>query len=124
MKSVSLRGRTRLPGLHSRRINLLLVCCLLSLTTACRAHPHHVDLHWNAPTVSPVPVASYHVYRSPDRGEHRNCMNCKDSSPLKDTKYTDSLVQSGRTYRYWVTSVSASGKESIPSNMVDVTVPK
>ena len=124
MKSDRLRRRARLSELRAWRINLLLACCFLSVPSACRAHPHRVDLHWNAPTISPVPVVGYNVYRSADGGEHKHCMNCPKSSPLKDTKYTDYLVQSGRTYTYWVTSLSASGTESVPSNIVDVTIPK
>ena len=124
MKLNRLRSYTRAPSSCVRRVGLVLALCLLFLPAACRAHPHRVYLHWNAPAVSPVPVVHYKVYRSTDGREHQACVSCLDSPLLKDTKYTDHLVQSGRTYTYWVTSVSAAGKESGPSNTVDVTIPK
>jgi fibronectin type 3 domain-containing protein len=37
--------------------------------------------------------------------------------------YTDSTVQDGQTYAYYVTSVDSSGIESTPSNIFNVTIP-
>jgi len=39
------------------------------------------------------------------------------------TAYTDTGVQGGQSYIYYVTSVDSSGVESAPSNTTTVTVP-
>jgi len=121
MKSNLLTSRARLPGPYGWLGSLLLACCLISFPSACKAKPHHVDLTWDAPKSSPVPVVGYNIYRSPDGGSSYHRLN---RSPIKETKYEDSVIQNGRTYRYLVRSVSVGGVESPASNTVDVTVPR
>lgn len=82
--------------------------------------PHQVALSWSAPADSPVPVAGYNSYRAASGGTSFQRLN---SSLNTETTYVDSSVQAGATYTYYVTSVSASGVESAPSNEVQATVP-
>jgi hypothetical protein len=81
---------------------------------------HLVDLSWSAPISSPDPVAGYHVYRSSDGGNTYQLLN---SAVNTGTTYEDTIVQSGQSYEYYVTSVDSSGVESAPSNTIDVTIP-
>jgi hypothetical protein len=81
---------------------------------------HLVDLSWSAPSNSPDPVTGYHVYRSSDGGNTYQLLN---SSANAGTTYEDTIVQSGQSYAYYVTSVDASGVESAPSNTIDTTIP-
>ena len=84
-------------------------------------HPLHlVDLSWSAPSSSPDPVAGYHVYRSSDGGNTYQLLN---SAVNTGTTFEDTLVQSGQSYAYYVTSVDASSVESAPSNTIDATIP-
>jgi fibronectin type 3 domain-containing protein len=80
---------------------------------------HQVDLSWNAPSNSPVPIVGYNIYRSTG-GSAYQLLN---SSVDTQTTYVDSAVQSGSTYDYIVESVDSSGVESVPSNEVTVTIP-
>jgi len=46
------------------------------------------------------------------------------NSSLDDaTSYTDTTVQEGVAYTYYIVSVDASGDQSDPSNLFSVTVP-
>ncbi len=81
---------------------------------------HEVDLSWDAPASSPVPVAGYNVYRSVGSSGSFGTIN---SSPIPTPVYVDSAVVSGTTYLYVVKSVDTSGKESSPSNQITITVP-
>jgi hypothetical protein len=81
---------------------------------------HQVDLSWNAPSSSPDPVAGYNVYRSSDGGNTYQLVN---SAVDTATAYEDTIVLSGQAYNYYVTSVDASGVESVPSNTIGVTIP-
>jgi hypothetical protein len=89
-------------------------------TGQAAATAHGVDLSWNAPSSSPDPVAGYNVYRSPSGSSAYQLLNSSVNSP---TTYVDNTVQSGVAYDYIVESVDAAGNESIPSNMVSVTIP-
>ena len=80
---------------------------------------HQVDLSWNAPSNSPVPIVGYNIYRSTG-GSAYQLLN---SSVDTQTTYVDSAVQSGSTYDYIVESVDSSGVESVPSNEVTATIP-
>jgi fibronectin type 3 domain-containing protein len=81
---------------------------------------HQVDLSWNAPSSSPDPVAGYNVYRSSDGGTTYQLVNLAVNTA---TAYEDTIVLSGQAYDYYVTSVDASGIESVPSNTIGVTIP-
>jgi hypothetical protein len=81
---------------------------------------HEVDLSWDAPASSPVPVVGYNLYRSAGSGGAFRSIN---TSPLTSTGYIDSAVVSGAVYVYIVKSVSAGGIESSSSNQMTITIP-
>jgi len=91
-----------------------------STTVSIPSAPHQVNLTWNAPSNSSVPITGYHVYRSTAGGSSYSLL-----TPSQDTQtnYADSSVQSGQTYSYYVTSVSNTGVESVASNSINVTIP-
>jgi len=79
------------------------------------SQPHRVSLNWN-------PVASikgYYVYRAGRSGGPYE----KISTLQPGTAYTDSLVASGDTYYYVVTSMSKANAESTYSNEVQAVIP-
>jgi Abnormal spindle-like microcephaly-assoc'd, ASPM-SPD-2-Hydin len=78
-----------------------------------------VDLSWDAPVDSPDPVAGYNVYRAPGGGTMYQLLNL---APVTTTTYQDLEVLTGDVYDYYVVSVDASGVESVPSNIVSVTI--
>jgi hypothetical protein len=78
---------------------------------------HFAVLTWKA---SSSVVAGYNVYRADDSGGPYEKLN---PSPVRETSYKDSRVQSGHKYFYLVTSVDAQGRESGFSNQVRATVP-
>jgi predicted phage tail protein len=82
-------------------------------------NPHVIDLSWQAPSGSSVPIAGYYVYRAPSGTSSFAKLN----SMSAQTAYADSSVQSGQRYDYYVTSVDSSGTESSPSNTTTVAVP-
>ena len=92
----------------------------ISASFTVSAPIHLVDLSWSAPSGSADPVAGYHVYRSSDGGNTYQLLN---SAVNTGTTYEDTVVQSGQSYAYYVTSVDASGVESAPSNAIDATIP-
>ena len=79
--------------------------------------PHSVTISWIASKSS---VLGYNVYRDSQSG-----------APVKltqrvyvGTEFTDTSVEPGQTYSYYVTAVNPKGSESIPSEKVTVTIPK
>ncbi|MFZ0745656.1 MAG: choice-of-anchor D domain-containing protein [Terracidiphilus sp.] len=90
----------------------------LSGTGASAAH--QVDLSWDAPSNSPVPLEGYRIYRSQAGTTSYQLLN---SAADAQTSYDDTTVQSGQTYSYEVKSVDTSGVESAPSNIASVTIP-
>jgi len=78
---------------------------------------HSAVLTWKASTSA---VIGYYVYRSENPGGPYKKLN---SSPIRETTYKDSSVQSGHTYLYMVTSADAKSHESAFSNQVRATVP-
>jgi fibronectin type 3 domain-containing protein len=80
---------------------------------------HQVDLSWLAPSGSSVPIAGYNIYRAPGGTSSFAVVNSMDAQ----TAYTDSTVQSGQSYNYYVTTVDSAGVESAPSNTTAVAVP-
>jgi hypothetical protein len=81
---------------------------------------HEVDLTWNAPSSSPVPVTGYNIYRTVDGSSAYQLLN---SSPETQREYVDSTVQSGTTYDYVVKSVDAAGGESSPTDPLVLAIP-
>ena len=84
------------------------------------ADSYEVDLSWNPPTSSTDPVAGYDIYRAVSGSSSYQLLN----SDVDDVAtYTDSTVQNGAAYTYYVESVDASGNRSAPSNLFSVTIP-
>ena len=81
------------------------------------APPHLVSFSWDPSTSS---VFGYYVYRAANPSGPYARLN---SAPVTATQYTDSAVQSGQTYLYWVTSVDSNTLESVFSNSVAATIP-
>ncbi len=63
-------------------------------------------------------MAGYDVYRSPADGTYQRI-----ASRVTDPTYTDHDVSSGKTYRYFVKAVDATGHESPMSNQASATIP-
>jgi hypothetical protein len=81
---------------------------------------YSVALTWDAPTGSGDPVVGYDVYRAVQGNTTYQKIN---TSLLTQTAYTDSTVQVGGAYVYYVTSVDSSGSQSTPSNDATVDIP-
>ncbi len=93
---------------------------VISLSGTAENVTHEVDLSWDAPSSSPVPIVGYNIYRSPGGSTAYQLVN---SSVDSQTTYVDSTVQAGSTYGYIVESVDSSGVESVPSNEATATIP-
>jgi len=87
--------------------------------TSTAVAAHEVDLSWDAPVSSDDPVAGYNVYRSTGSDP----FVLINLSPDLAVVYVDSVVVSGASYSYFVTSVDSSGVESVASNQITVTIP-
>jgi fibronectin type 3 domain-containing protein len=108
------------------KVRLLAFLSLLLLAGCGKLHnlyaqmgsdkPHSVTIRW---TASVSRVAGYNVYRaSPPTGRIKLTANI-----IHETQYVDKTVEVGRTYSYSVTSVDFKGGESVPSEIVTVTIP-
>jgi fibronectin type 3 domain-containing protein len=93
---------------------------IVNLSGTGNASAYEVNLAWEAPVSSIVPVAGYDVFRSSDGGNTYQQMN---PSLVTQTAYSDMGVQAGQTYDYMVESVDGSGVQSAPSNLANVTIP-
>ncbi len=92
----------------------------LSGTGQAASASYQVNLSWAAPASSSDTVTGYNVYRAPSGGSSYAMLNSGTDS---QTAYTDSTVQAGTTYQYYVTSVDSSGAESAPSNVATIVIP-
>ena len=90
----------------------------IKLSGTGQAAAYEVDLNWDAPTDSAVPVTGYNVYRAVSGSSSYLLLNASVS-----TSYTDTTVQDGTAYTYYVVSVDAAGNQSAPSNLYSVTIP-
>jgi fibronectin type 3 domain-containing protein len=79
-------------------------------------NPHSVTLNW---TPSKSKVAGYNVYRALPKAKP---VKLTDGIVLA-TEYTDTTVEAGRTYTYYVTSVDLTGLEGVSSKGIEVKVP-
>ncbi len=79
-----------------------------------------VDLSWDAPSNSPVPVVGYNIYRSIGTTDGFSVLN---SSPVAAVVFADKTITNGTTYAYIVKSVDATGTESTPSNQITMAIP-
>jgi hypothetical protein len=79
---------------------------------------HAVDLSWSASTSTSV--SGYNVYRGTvSGGPYTRITSALDFS----LNYSDSTVQSGKTYYYVTTAVDSSGAESSYSSQVQAVIP-
>jgi hypothetical protein len=93
---------------------------VISLSGTGEAASFVVNLSWDAPEGSSVPIAGYDVYRAASGSSNYQLLN---SSVDAQTAYVDSTVQNGQTYDYEVETVDTAGIKSVPSNMASVNVP-
>lgn len=85
--------------------------------TGVNAAAHSVILSWTASNSGEI---GYHVYSSTvSRGQYVRIT----STPVSSSGYTDTSVQSGRTYYYVVTALNSSNQESAYSSEVTAVVP-
>jgi len=85
--------------------------------TGTTALQHSVALAWNPSTSA---VVGYNVYRSgTSGGPYTKINSVLDAS----TTYTDSSVQSGKTYYYVTTSVNGKGAQSSYSKQAKAVIP-
>jgi len=92
---------------------------VVALSGSGTAATARVNLTWDAPSSSAVPVEGYDVYRSTGTG----AFQLLNSSVNAQTAYVDSTAVSGTTYNYTVKSVDNSGVQSVASNQITVAVP-
>ena len=79
---------------------------------------HTVDLSWSASTSTSI--SGYNVYRGTvSGGPYTRITSALDFS----LNYSDSTVQSGKTYYYVTTAVDSSGAESSYSSQVQAVIP-
>jgi hypothetical protein len=90
----------------------------LTVRLSATSTPHHVELNWNAPADPSQPVSGYKVYRAIG-----GTGSFAKIAVTGQTTYTDTNVQSGDTYKYYVTSLGSSGGESKPSNTFTAKIP-
>jgi fibronectin type 3 domain-containing protein len=79
---------------------------------------HHVTLTWQAPAQGSAALR-YNVYRSADSGRSFSQI----ATRITDTSFVDASVDSGRSYRYFVTSVDQAGNESVQSEPSNIKIP-
>lgn len=87
--------------------------------TGIAGSPKKVQLTWLAPNSASSAIVGYNIYRSAN-GTGYQLLN---SAVDQGTTYTDTSVQSGSGYDYYVESVDAAGNQSPPSNTTTVSVP-
>ena len=89
----------------------------LTINLSATTSGHKVELDWNPPAASSNPVSSYRIYRA------NGTASFTKIAATGQTTYTDTAVQSGNTYKYYVTSVGSLGGESKPSNTLTAKIP-
>ncbi len=92
----------------------------ISLSGTGQTESYEVNLTWDAPSSSTDPVTGYNVYRATGSSSSYQLLNASSDA---GTTYTDSTVQNGTSYSYYVVSVDAEGNQSAPSNTDSVSVP-
>ena len=103
--------------------SLLAIATLLSFfVTGSGSRPpgFSVVLTWSPPATSADPVAGYNVYRAEaDFGVYTKI----NEKLVTSLTYTDDTVQLGARYTYYVSSVDAHGRESLPSRTWRAKIP-
>jgi len=92
----------------------------IALTGTGTAASYSVDLGWDAPVDSAVPIAGYNVYRAVSGSSSYALLNTALDT---QTNYVDSAVQTGMSYDYMIESVDTSGVASAPTSPILVAVP-
>jgi fibronectin type 3 domain-containing protein len=92
----------------------------IALTGTGTAASYSVDLGWDAPVDSAVPIAGYNVYRAVSGSSSYALLNTALDT---QTTYVDSAVQTGMSYDYMIESVDTSGVASAPTSPILVAVP-
>lgn len=92
----------------------------ISLSGTGQSASYQVNLTWNAPTSSSDPVAGYNLYREAAGASSYQLLNASVDANMT---YTDTTVQSGTSYSYYVESVDAQGNQSAPSNVYTASIP-
>lgn len=90
----------------------------IKLSGTGAAGSYEVELTWNAPTDSADPIVGYDIYRAVSGSTSYQLLNTSVA-----TSYTDTTVQNGTDYTYYVVSVDASGNQSAPSNLFSASIP-
>jgi hypothetical protein len=93
---------------------------VIDLTGKGESAQHQVELSWDKPHDSIIPIVGYDIYRAVGSSSAYHQLN---SSLDVHTTYVDTTVQAGVTYDYVVRSVDAFGVESAPSNKADADIP-
>jgi len=93
---------------------------VVSLSGTAIAAAYQVNLAWNAPQNPPVTIAGYNVYRATGTSTTYQLLNTAIDGT---TSYSDTTVQAGTAYSYYVESVDTAGVSSAPSSSYAVTVP-
>lgn len=92
----------------------------LTETATVASTTHQVNLSWKAPSTTPVAIDSYQVDRAVSGSSQYSAVGTTTAS---STVFTDTSVQSGKSYVYQVRSVDQSGNTSNPSNSVTLAIP-
>ena len=82
-----------------------------------RPPKHTVVPHWKASSSKNV---RYNIYRGSSAGVHPDKLN---AAPVDGFTFTDTNVQSGRSYYYVVRAVDAAGRETSDSYETLATIP-
>ena len=82
-----------------------------------RVVPHSVMLSW---TPSTSTVSGYCIYRATEPSGPFALLSLTLPGT---TQYTDTGVETGRTYFYFLTSFDSANVQSVPSNEVSATIP-
>jgi hypothetical protein len=90
----------------------------LTGTGTAAASSHTVSLSWSA---GPSSVVGYNIYRGTVSGGPYS--KKLTSSPLADTSFTDTTVQSSATYFYVATAVDSDSMESSFSDQAEAVIP-
>jgi len=89
----------------------------ITLSVPGQSAPVEVDLGWQEPPTSPVPITGYLVLRADVSAGPFTSLT---STPETATSYVDSSVQDGMTYYYQLESVGSDGATSVPSSTYEI----
>jgi hypothetical protein len=112
---------------NMKRTSWVVLAVLLILAIGSIGHrvwrgwvKHSVTLTWQRPaSANGSTPLRYNIYRSDDAG--RSYLQI--ANRVGETTYLDGSVESGKSYRYVVTSIDGTGHESVRSGAIDVSVP-